>query len=91
MRAVSRTRWRRLARMCACGAAVVLVAGVCPQQSGGVSPELVQTLNDLGDAIASLNQQTAEMQEQIDSLRAQVARQDTLVRRLADMTPLPSP
>jgi hypothetical protein len=90
MRVVSRERWSRLGRLVACGAAVVLSAGVCPQQSG-VNPEVVQALTDLNDGMASLSQQTADMQEQIDSLHLKLARQDTLIQRLLSITPLPSP
>jgi hypothetical protein len=38
---------------------------------------------DLTDAVNDLRQENALLQGQIDSLRMEVARQDTLVRRMA--------
>ncbi len=42
-----------------------------------------QTIIELTDAVTSLQQRNAEMQGQIDSLQRALARQDTLVTRLA--------
>ncbi|MDQ6886924.1 MAG: hypothetical protein M3068_06475 [Gemmatimonadota bacterium] len=51
-------------------------------QKGGGDMAMGQSVVDLGDAVNSLRQETADMQAEIDSLRAQVAKQDTLMRRL---------
>ena len=52
-----------------------------------------QALLDLGDAVNQLRQDNAVLQAQIDSLRGVVARQDTIIARLANAAgmPLPSP
>ena len=52
----------------------------CQKGSGDMA--MGQSVVDLGDAVNSLRQETAGMQAEIDSLRAQVAKQDTLMQRL---------
>jgi hypothetical protein len=42
-----------------------------------------QTIIELTDAVTSLQQRNAEMQGQIDSLQRALARQDTVITRLA--------
>ena len=42
-----------------------------------------QLLNDVTDAIGSLQQGTADIQARVDSLTIVIARQDTLLRQLA--------
>lgn len=49
---------------------------------------LAETLIDMSDALVAVREETALLQAQVDSLREQVARQDTLVRRLASMAGL---
>ena len=44
-----------------------------------------QLLNDVTDAISSLQQGTADLQSRVDSLTLVVARQDTLLRQLASI------
>lgn len=46
---------------------------------------LAETLIDMGDAIVAVREETALLQAQVDSLREQMARQDTVLRRLASM------
>ena len=53
--------------------------GVNPSADPGAAEAIVE----LGDAVNSLRQDNALLQSQIDSLRVQVARQDTLIARLA--------
>lgn len=48
-----------------------------------------QLLLELSDALGELRGQDAMLQEQVDSLRAVVARQDTLLARLANATGVP--
>jgi hypothetical protein len=50
-----------------------------------------QALVDLGDQLNAFRQDNAVLQEQVDSLSLVVARQDTLLRRLATMAGLPQP
>jgi hypothetical protein len=48
-----------------------------------------QTLIELGDAINDLRRENSMLQEQVDSLRVALARQDTLVRNLANLAGVP--
>jgi hypothetical protein len=68
---------------------VFAVLGGCGevQRTGDVT--LAETLIDMSDALVALREETAVLQTQVDSLREQVARQDTVVRRLASMAGLP--
>ena len=49
---------------------------------------LAETLIDMSDALVAVREETALLQAQVDSLREQMARQDTVVRRLAAMAGL---
>ena len=65
---------------------VALVAiGACggPVTSGDTT--LAETLIDMSDALVAVREETALLQSQVDSLREQVARQDTVLRRLSAM------
>ena len=46
---------------------------------------LAETVIDMSDALVAVREETALLQAQVDSLREQMARQDTVVRRLAAM------
>ena len=48
-----------------------------------------EMLTEFSNQLAALNQDHAELQNQVDSLRSVVARQDTVVRRLANMAGVP--
>lgn len=50
-----------------------------------------QALVDIGDQLNAFRQDNAVLQQQVDSLSVVVARQDTLLRRLATMAGLPQP
>jgi hypothetical protein len=50
-----------------------------------------EAITALGDELSYLKQDNAQLQGQLDSLRVAVARQDTLVRRLAGMAGVPVP
>lgn len=61
--------------------------------NAGPSPDVStgQALIELGDALNAVREENALLQEQIDSLRTVVARQDTLLRRLAASAGVPAP
>jgi hypothetical protein len=63
----------------------LFAAGACggPVTTGDTT--LAETLIDMGDALVAVREETALLQAQVDSLREQIARQDTVVRRLAAM------
>lgn len=50
-----------------------------------------EAITALGEELSYLKQDNAQLQMQLDSLRYAVARQDTLVRRLAGMAGVPVP
>ena len=77
MRILRRTVVVGLAALAACGA---------PITSGDTT--LAETIIDMSDALVSVREETALLQAQVDSLREQVARQDTVLRRLSSMAGL---
>lgn len=76
----------RMGRSMVLGAALLLAACV-PSSTADVAS--AQAMMDLSDAIASLREESSLLQAEVDSLRALVARQDTLVRRVAAATGVP--
>jgi hypothetical protein len=48
-----------------------------------------QAITDMADQLGAVRQDNAALQSQVDSLRMVVARQDTVLRRLANMAGLP--
>ena len=75
-----------LLRIGSTAAALALFAGCrSPQQDA----YLVEQLRQMADELNASRQQTADIQTQLDSLRGVVARQDTLLTRLAGMAGVP--
>ena len=71
-----------LVRVASIATALALSAGCrSPQQDA----YLIEQLRQMADELNSSRQQTADIQTELDSLRAVVARQDTLLTRLAGM------
>jgi hypothetical protein len=69
-------------------AAALAGAAACyedPQQK----LDQMQQLLDIGDALNELGMQTAELQVTLDSLRMVIARQDTIIYRMANVTGIP--
>ena len=48
-----------------------------------------QAITEIADQLGAMQQDYAELQNQVDSLRVVVARQDTVVRRLANLAGVP--
>lgn len=67
-------------------AALVSVAGCRSPQSDAY---LLEQMKQMGDELNGSRQQAADLQAQIDSLRSVVAKQDTLLTRLAGMAGVP--
>jgi hypothetical protein len=76
------TRRRAMLRAGCIAATLLLVAGCRSPQSDAY---LVEQINQMGDELNASRQQAAELQSQLDSLRGVVARQDTLLTRIAGM------
>ncbi|HEV8362504.1 MAG TPA: hypothetical protein VGQ52_03215 [Gemmatimonadaceae bacterium] len=55
--------------------------------------EVMQSVNDLGEAVNAMRQDYGVLTDQVDSLRLIVARQDTVLRQLANLAgvAVPSP
>jgi septal ring factor EnvC (AmiA/AmiB activator) len=66
--------------------ALALAAGCRSPQSDAY---LIEQLRQMSDELNASRQQTADLQTQLDSLRSVVARQDTLLTRLAGMAGVP--
>lgn len=66
------------------GVALLLALAAC---AGAGSPSsdvsTGEAILQLGDEVSELRQQNADMQTQIDSLRAALARQDSVIRQLS--------
>ena len=67
--------------------AVTSCQAVQPAANEGIGESVLQ----LGDAVNTLQMENALLQEQIDSLRLAVARQDTALRQFANLAGMPLP
>jgi hypothetical protein len=73
-------------RRCMLVAVLASVAGCRSPQSDAY---LLEQLKQMGDELNASRQQASDLQAQIDSLRTVVAKQDTLLTRLAGMAGVP--
>ena len=64
------------------------IVGACGGLATTGDTTLAESVIDMSDALIAVRDETALLQAQVDSLREQVARQDTLLRRLASMAGL---
>lgn len=69
--------------------ALALAAGSGCYEDPQQRMDQMQQLIDMGDALNELAMRTAEMQDALDSLRLIVARQDTAIYRMANVTGVP--
>ena len=76
-------------RRAACAIALVLVCAACPASRADVA--MSEQIIQLGDGLNDLRQDNAALQQQVDSLRLVVARQDTVIRQLANLAGVPIP
>ena len=67
--------------------AVILVAGGCTNPR--VQANIAQALNDVGNELTAQRQDMATLQEQIDSLKHAMAHQDSIIKRLVNVTGIP--
>jgi hypothetical protein len=73
---------RRALVRAGCIAAAIALAGCRSPQSDAY---LIEQIRQMGDELNASRQQAADFQSQLDSLRGVVARQDTLLTRIAGM------
>jgi hypothetical protein len=86
---------RRSARRRAASGVAIAIAISALASCQSIAPAGIETLGEsvlqLGDAVSALQQENAMLQEQVDSLRVAVARQDTSLRRFANLAGMPLP
>jgi hypothetical protein len=70
-------------RQVACALILTLGCTACPASRADVA--ISEQIIQLGDGLNDLRQETAGLQQQIDSLRLVVVRQDTVIRQLANL------
>ena len=83
-----RTSRRRGPRL-ALAALLLSALGAACVAGPGQEISQAELLLDMSDAVSHLRVESAVLQEQVDSLHAVVARQDSLLRRLAAVTGTP--
>ena len=82
---------RPLTPFAGCALAIVLALSTCRVQGPTADVATGQMMLELTDAINQMRQDNALLQAQVDSLRGAVARQDTLIARIAVATNVPLP
>jgi hypothetical protein len=70
-----------------CALALALACTACPASRADVA--ISEQIIQLGDGLNDLRQENAMLQQQVDSLRLVVAKQDTVVRQLANLAGVP--
>ena len=68
---------------------VVAAAACAPDTTAGINT--AQALVELGDALNAVREEQSILQTQVDSLREVVARQDTVIRQVANIAGVPVP
>ena len=63
------------------------VCAACPASKADIA--MSEQIIQLGDGLNDMRQDNAALQEQIDSLRLVVAKQDTVIRQLANLAGVP--
>lgn len=85
MRTPSGAAIRRLASI---PAAVLLGLAACIG-SPTADPAMAEAINEIGNELGMLRDENAQLQFQVDSLRGALARQDTLLRQVANLAGVP--
>jgi hypothetical protein len=66
---------------------IVAFLTACPATRADVA--ISEQIIQLGDGINDVRQETAVLQQQVDSLLVVVAKQDTIIRQLANLAGMP--
>ena len=74
-------------RHVACALMLTLGCAACPASRADVA--LSEQIIQLGDGLNDLRQDYAALQQQLDSVKLVVARQDTIIRQLANLAGVP--
>jgi hypothetical protein len=67
--------------------ALALICAGCPAPRADIA--MSEQIIMLGDGLNDMRQDNAALQQQVDSLRLVVARQDTVIRQLANLAGMP--
>lgn len=67
----------------------VILAGAAGRTNPRVQANIAQALNDVGNELTAQRQDMSTLQDQIDSLKHAMARQDTVIKRLVNVTGIP--
>lgn len=74
-------------RRASCILGVVVLLTACPASRADVA--LSEQIIQLGDGLNDVRQENAVLQQQVDSLLVVVAKQDTIIRQLANLAGMP--
>jgi len=74
-------------RHVACALILTLGCAACPASRADVA--ISEQIIQLGYGLNDLRQENAALQQQVDSLRLVVVRQDTVIRQLANLAGVP--
>jgi hypothetical protein len=74
-------------RHVACALILTHGCAACPASRADVA--ISEQIIQLGDGLNDLRQENAALQQQVDSLRLVVVRQDTVIRQLANLAGVP--
>jgi hypothetical protein len=74
-------------RRAALALALAIVCAACPASRADVA--ISEQIIQLGDGLNDLRQENAGLQQQVDSLRLVVAKQDTVIRQIANLAGVP--
>ena len=80
---------RHLARTALSLAAILMIASTSGCRSPQADAYMAEQLRQMADELNAARQQQAQIQSELDSLHTIVARQDTLLTRLAGMAGVP--
>jgi hypothetical protein len=67
--------------------ALILICSACPASRADIA--MSEQIIQLGDGLNDLRQENAVLQQQVDSLSLVVAKQDSVLRQLANLAGVP--
>lgn len=84
----SRLRARRTVRTWSATLLIGVVLGGC-LRNPSADAATAQALTEIADQLGAMQQDNAALQNQVDSLRTVIARQDSVLRRVANLAGVP--
>ena len=66
---------------------LAMICTACPTSRADIA--MSEQIIQLGDGLNDLRQDNAALQQQVDSLRAVVAKQDSVIRQIANLSGFP--